>query len=46
MLLVTHSLMEPVVKALVIHCRSRVLKGMSRRLVVLSRSIALSGYMT
>lgn len=38
--------MVPVVRALMIHCRSRVLKGISTRLVVLSRSMALSGYMT
>lgn len=41
----THCLMVPVVRALRIHCRSRVLKGISTRLVVLSRSLALSGYM-
>lgn len=38
--------MVPVVRALMSHWRSRVLKGISTRLVVLSRSIALSGYMT
>lgn len=38
--------MVPVVRALIIHCRSRVLKGTSTRLVPLSRSLALSGYIT
>lgn len=36
----------PMVRALMIHCRSRVLKGIKTRLVLLSRSMALSGYMT
>lgn len=42
----TYSSMVPVVRALMIHWRSRVLKGISTRLVLLSRSMALSGYMT
>ena len=41
----THCLMVPVVKALMSHCRSWVLYGISTRLVSLSRLTALSGYM-
>lgn len=41
----TYCLIVPVVRALIIHCRSKVLKGISTRLVPLSRSLALSGYM-
>lgn len=42
----TYCLMVPVVRALITHCRSRVLKGISTRLVPLSRFLALSGYST
>lgn len=38
--------MVPVVRALIIHWRSRVLNGISTILVLLSKSLALSGYMT